>query len=119
MAKLLSLPLYGVGRLATMLIPRTRDEWVFGCGAGIGDGALELYEYARAGITLEREARAVTIYRLELAYSADEQSFVAIKMIVQCSKGTYVRTLASDLGAMLGCGAHLTALRRTRIGALL
>ncbi len=48
MAKLLSLPLYGVGRLATMVIPRTRNEWVFGCGAGIGDGALELYEYARA-----------------------------------------------------------------------
>ncbi|HPT94789.1 MAG TPA: CDP-glycerol glycerophosphotransferase family protein [Microbacteriaceae bacterium] len=47
MAKLLSLPLYGVGRLATMVIPRTNDEWVFGCGAGIGDGALELYELAR------------------------------------------------------------------------
>lgn len=48
MAKLLSLPLYGLGRLATMVIPRTSNEWVFGCGAGIGDGALELYEHARA-----------------------------------------------------------------------
>lgn len=47
MAKLLSLPLYGAGRLATLVIPRTSDEWVFGCGTGIGDGALELYELAR------------------------------------------------------------------------
>ena len=71
-----------------------------------------LYEYARAGIEIPREARRVTIYRFErLARDGD-----SLMVRVACSKGTYVRTLASDLGALLGCGAHLTALRRTRIG---
>jgi tRNA pseudouridine55 synthase len=71
-----------------------------------------LYEYARAGIDIPREARRVTIHSLEfLAREGD-----SLKLRVACSKGTYVRTLASDLGALLGCGAHLTALRRTRIG---
>ena len=46
-AKLLSIPLYAVGRLATLIIPRSRDEWIVGCGAGIGDGALEVFELAR------------------------------------------------------------------------
>ncbi len=71
-----------------------------------------LYEYARAGIEIPREARRVTIHSFEcLAREGD-----SLKVRVACSKGTYVRTLASDLGALLGCGAHLTALRRTRIG---
>lgn len=73
-----------------------------------------LYEYARAGIELEREARRVTIHRLELSNWQGE----SFDLEVACSKGTYVRTLAMDIGAALGCGAHLTALRRTRIGAL-
>jgi tRNA pseudouridine55 synthase len=73
-----------------------------------------LYEYARAGIELEREARRVTIHRLELSNWQGE----TFDLEVACSKGTYVRTLAMDIGAALGCGAHLTALRRTRIGAL-
>ncbi len=77
-----------------------------------------LYEYARAGITVEREARAVTIYRLELAVCEDEQSFLALKMVVQCSKGTYVRTLAEDIGAALGAGAHLRSLRRIETGGI-
>ena len=77
-----------------------------------------LYEYARAGITLEREARAVTIHMLNLTASADEQSFVAIKMVVKCSKGTYVRTLAEDIGTALGAGAHLRSLRRIETGGL-
>jgi tRNA pseudouridine55 synthase len=73
-----------------------------------------LYEYARAGIELERQARPVTIHRLQLvAFCGDRLSFVAA-----CSKGTYIRTLAEDIGRLLGCGAHLTALRRTRIGRL-
>jgi tRNA pseudouridine55 synthase len=73
-----------------------------------------LYEYARQGVELERAPRRVTIYRLELiAFSGDE----AI-IDVDCSKGTYVRTLAADIGEVLGCGAHLSALRRTRIGDL-
>lgn len=73
-----------------------------------------LYEYARAGIELERAPRRVTIERIEL------QDFVgdSLRIRVDCSKGTYIRTLAEDIGAALGCGAHLTALRRTRIGRL-
>jgi tRNA pseudouridine55 synthase len=71
-----------------------------------------LYEYAREGIEIPREPRRVHIYQLEcLGREGD-----SLRIRVECSKGTYVRTLASDLGAMLGCGAHLTALRRTRIG---
>ena len=71
-----------------------------------------LYEYARAGIEIPREPRHVRIHRFE-CLSRDGDSLM---VRVECSKGTYVRTLACDLGAMLGCGAHLTALRRTRIG---
>lgn len=71
-----------------------------------------LYEYARAGIEIEREVRRVTIHDLELiAFSGEHFS-----MRVRCSKGTYIRTLAMDIGAALGCGAHLDALRRTAIG---
>ncbi|RKP50244.1 tRNA pseudouridine(55) synthase TruB [Pararobbsia silviterrae] len=73
-----------------------------------------LYEYARAGQTLEREARAVTIHRLELLDCT--LPFATIR--VTCSKGTYVRTLGEDIGEALGCGAHLTMLRRTGVGAL-
>ncbi len=73
-----------------------------------------LYEYARAGIEIERAARRVAIHRLELSNWRGE----SFDLEVSCSKGTYVRTLAVDIGAALGCGAHLTALRRTRIGAL-
>jgi len=73
-----------------------------------------LYEYAREGITLEREARPVTIHGLELlAYEAP-----MLKIRVTCSKGTYVRVLGEDIGAALGTGAHLNALRRIQVGAL-
>nr|WP_308635182.1 tRNA pseudouridine(55) synthase TruB [Massilia brevitalea] len=73
-----------------------------------------LYEYAREGIVLEREARPVTIHGLELiAYEAP-----MLKIRVTCSKGTYVRVLGEDIGAALGCGAHLNALRRIQVGAL-
>lgn len=71
-----------------------------------------LYEYARAGIEVERQPRRVTIHSLELV----EASSDTLKLSVACSKGTYIRSLAIDLGRMLGCGAHLIALRRTRIG---
>jgi tRNA pseudouridine55 synthase len=73
-----------------------------------------LYQYAREGITLEREARPVTIHGLELI--GYEAPFLRIRVI--CSKGTYVRVLGEDIGAALGCGAHLNALRRTGVGAL-
>lgn len=73
-----------------------------------------LYEYAREGITLEREARAVTIHALEmLDYEAP---FLTIR--VTCSKGTYIRVLGEDIGAALGCGAHLNQLRRIGVGNL-
>jgi tRNA pseudouridine55 synthase len=73
-----------------------------------------LYEYARAGITLEREARNVIIHKLELiSYEAP-----FLKLSVTCSKGTYIRVLGQDIGEALGCGAHLNALRRTQVGPL-
>ena len=73
-----------------------------------------LYEYARAGVELERAPRRVTIHELELV----ERHDALIRIRVACSKGTYVRVLAEDLGRALGCGAHLAALRRTRVGPL-
>jgi tRNA pseudouridine55 synthase len=73
-----------------------------------------LYEYARAGVTLEREARQVTIYALQVLHHEGEQ----LVLDVHCSKGTYVRTLAEDIGEALGCGAHLSALRRTGSGPI-
>lgn len=78
-----------------------------------------LYEYARAGQTVERDARPVTIHALE-RLSGEEalQQSQEVKIRVHCSKGTYIRTLAEDIGEALGCGAHLTALRRTRVGTL-
>jgi len=72
-----------------------------------------LYKLAREGKTVEREARPVTISKLTLV---DVQlPFVTID--VDCSKGTYIRSLIDDIGAELGCGAHMTALRRTRSGS--
>lgn len=73
-----------------------------------------LYAYARDGIELVREPRAVTIYRLTVVAHVG----TTVTLDVDCSKGTYVRVLAEDIGAALGCGAHLKALRRTRVGAL-
>ena len=75
-----------------------------------------LYEYARAGIVIEREAREVTIYELNAALAHVDSARPAINMIVKCSKGTYIRTLGEDIGEALGCGAHLTALRRVETG---
>ncbi len=72
-----------------------------------------LYEYAREGIVLERASRCVRIYQLQLLEWLGER----VVFEVSCSKGTYVRTLAADLGERLGCGGHLAALRRTGIGA--
>ena len=70
-----------------------------------------LYEYIRKGETIKRELRNVTIFELVLnSFSGNEMDIT-----VRCSKGTYIRTLAEDIGAALGCGAHLTGLRRTAI----
>ena len=77
-----------------------------------------LYEYARAGIEVVREARAVTIHTIDIADLDNQGEHDAWTIDVRCSKGTYIRTLAEDIGAALGCGAHLSALRRTGSGAL-
>ncbi len=77
-----------------------------------------LYEYARAGVEVERAARDVEIHALNVALALDGQAQPAIKIIVTCSKGTYIRTLGEDIGAALGCGAHLTFLRRIDTGGL-
>ncbi len=68
-----------------------------------------LYEYARAGVEIERQARLVTIHSIEVNSFAGDVAVVT----VTCSKGTYIRTLAEDIGKQLGCGAHLIGLRRT------
>ncbi|WP_047976569.1 tRNA pseudouridine(55) synthase TruB [Muribacter muris] len=70
-----------------------------------------LYEYARAGITIEREARPITIF--ELTFIDYQAPFLTLD--VHCSKGTYIRTLVDDLGEALGCGAHVTVLRRLAV----
>ena len=73
-----------------------------------------LYDYARKGIEIERAPRRITIHRIDIV-GWQSPSLV---IDVVCSKGTYIRTLAEDIGAALGCGAHLSALRRTGCGAL-
>lgn len=71
-----------------------------------------LYKYARQGIEVPREARPITIFRFDLLeYTGDKARFV-----VHCSKGTYIRTLIDDLGELLGCGAHVSALHRVQVG---
>ncbi len=73
-----------------------------------------LYEYARAGITLEREARHITIHEIDVL--SFQSPYLSLR--VKCSKGTYVRVLGEDIGNALGCGAHLNALRRIQVGDL-
>ena len=76
-----------------------------------------LYEYARAGVEVEREARNVTIYALRVVDMPTLEKPQELKIEVRCSKGTYIRTLGEDMGEALGCGAHLSALRRTQTGS--
>ena len=71
-----------------------------------------LYKLARRGISVERQARRVTIHKLALLNHTED----LLEIEVHCSKGTYIRTLAEDIGAQLGCGAHLQALRRIGLG---
>jgi tRNA pseudouridine55 synthase len=71
-----------------------------------------LYELARQGEEVERQPRQVTIHELTL----EHLSTTELELTLCCSKGTYVRTLVEDLGTRLGCGAHVTALRRTHVG---
>jgi tRNA pseudouridine55 synthase len=71
-----------------------------------------LYKLARKGEEVERRPRRVTIHRLEV----EKVALPEVDITVTCSGGTYIRTLAADLGAALGCGGHLTALRRLAVG---
>ncbi|MGA9963095.1 MAG: tRNA pseudouridine(55) synthase TruB [Azonexus sp.] len=73
-----------------------------------------LYELARQGIEVERAPRAVTIHAIDCLVFAGDM----LTLRVACSKGTYIRVLAADIGQALGCGAHLAALRRTAVGDL-
>lgn len=73
-----------------------------------------LYEYAREGVEIERKSRRVTIHSIDILDWQHE----TLRIAVRCSKGTYIRTLAEDLGERLGCGAHLSGLRRTASGPL-
>jgi tRNA pseudouridine55 synthase len=75
-----------------------------------------LYEYARAGLEVDRPARDVMIYELNMLLALTDKAEKAITMRVKCSKGTYIRTLGEDVGEALGCGAHLSALRRVETG---
>lgn len=74
----------------------------------------KLYELAREGKTVEREARKVTIKNIEIK-KIDLQA-KTVTMVVDCSKGTYIRTLCNDIGAALGCGGYMSALTRTKNG---
>ena len=73
-----------------------------------------LYEYARAGLEVERAARAVEIHSIRWT----DIEWPVATLEVSCSKGTYIRVLAEDIGAALGCGAHLVGLRRSEVGHL-
>lgn len=77
-----------------------------------------LYEYAREGVTVEREARNVVIHELELLDMQLQGDAPYLHLRVQCSKGTYIRTLGEDIGQALGCGGHLRMLRRIQTGHL-
>lgn len=71
-----------------------------------------LYKYARQGIEIERAPREISLHRITLLNFEGD----VFSLSVDCSKGTYIRVLAEDIGRFLGCGAHLIALRRTRVG---
>ncbi len=79
--------------------------------SAVSVNGVRLYELARQGIEVERKRRRITVYSISAAdFREGEQEFI---LTVRCSEGTYIRTIADDLGRMLGCGACLKALRRT------
>ena len=74
-------------------------------------GGKKLYELARKGVTVERKPRSVTIYSLELRERTEDGDW---PLVIECSKGTYIRTICHDIGQALSCGACMSALRRTQ-----
>ncbi len=79
-------------------------------------GGKKLYELARKGITVERKSREVEIYSINILDVKCINNFTKVLFDVKCSKGTYIRTLCSDIGEKLGCGGHMSFLIRTRAG---
>jgi tRNA pseudouridine55 synthase len=111
--------------VATHAVNVSRDQLLAALAARMGEhdqippmfsaikqGGVRLYERARAGEDVPRAARRVRIDRCELL----ELALPRVRIAIACSKGTYVRSLLADIGRDLGCGAHLTELRRTRAG---
>lgn len=82
--------------------------------SAIKRGGEPLYKLARAGVEVPRESRPVEIYAIRMLSLADER----LELEIDCSKGTYIRSLAHDLGEVLGCGAHVASLRRLTVGSL-
>jgi len=80
--------------------------------SAIKQGGVPLYKLAHQGIEVEREARTITVHRLDLIRFEKD----ILELDISCSKGTYIRSLADDIGMALGCGAHVTALRRLQVG---
>jgi tRNA pseudouridine55 synthase len=79
-------------------------------------GGRRSYARARAGEDVKLQSRLVTVHRFDILDLRRAGNFLDVDVVVDCSSGTYVRALARDLGATLGVGGHLTALRRTRVG---
>lgn len=78
--------------------------------SAVSKDGVRLYELARKGLVTEREARPITVYKLDLL-NFDEQ-LQSAQILVKCSKGTYIRSICDDIGQVLGCGAVMTSLRR-------
>ena len=93
-----------------------RIEQVPSTVSAIKVGGRRAYDLARAGEQVELKARSVTVSRFAVTRMRTVAEGIDLDVVVDCSSGTYIRALARDLGADLGVGGHLTALRRTRIG---
>ncbi len=107
------IPAFDAGQVAAILAEFTGDiEQVPPMHSALKHQGKRLYELARAGVEVERPPRPVTIHALELVASGVDW----LEIEVRCSKGTYIRTLAEDIGERLGCGAHISALRRLGAG---
>jgi len=115
---LLSDQLTGDARILAAIVPLTGDiEQVPSTVSAIRVDGRRAYDLARAGEEVVLKSRAVTVSAFEvLATRRTDDGFVDLDVRVECSSGTYIRALARDLGASLGVGGHLTALRRSRVG---
>ena len=107
-----------VGRLTRAAVDKALDAYrgeiqqVPSMFSAVKHQGQPLYKLARKGIEVERKARSVTVYSIEIGELAGDE----LDLDIHCSKGTYVRTIVHELGESLGCGAHVTALRRTMAG---